>query len=100
MLEINTLKNSSQNNLGVVRGGFWGFGGTKKCPDTLLAKTMMVDVCVLTLVQAPYVPLQLVEAYADEGGLRFLTQTPFPSHSNQARPRNKNKDSLAHKIGV
>ena len=33
MLEIDIIQNSSQNNLGVLRGAFSGF----ECPDVLLA---------------------------------------------------------------
>ena len=40
MLEIDILRNSSQKNLGVLRGAFSGFGCAKRHPDALLAKTM------------------------------------------------------------
>ena len=40
MLEINILRNSTQKNLGVLRGAFYGFGCPKRHPDALLAKTM------------------------------------------------------------
>ena len=41
-LEIEIFRNSTQNNLGVLRGSFKGFGCQKKHPDALLAKTMLV----------------------------------------------------------
>ena len=40
MLEIDILRNSSQNDLGVLKGAFSGFGCPKRHPDALLAKTM------------------------------------------------------------
>ena len=40
MLEMDILRNSSQNILGVLRGAFLGFGCPKRHPDALLAKTM------------------------------------------------------------
>ena len=40
MLEIDILRNSPQNNLGVLRGAFKGFVCPKRHPDALLAKTM------------------------------------------------------------
>ena len=40
MLEIDILRNSSQNFLGVLRGAFEVFGCPKRHPDALLAKTM------------------------------------------------------------
>ena len=40
MLEIDILRNSSKNNLGVLRGAFQGFGCPKRHPDALLANTM------------------------------------------------------------
>ena len=40
MLEIDILRNSSQNILGVLRGAFSGFWCPKRQPDTLLATTM------------------------------------------------------------
>ena len=42
MLEIDILRNSSQNFLGILRGAFLGFGCPKRHPDTLLAKTMLL----------------------------------------------------------
>ena len=42
MLEIDILRNSFQNNLGVLRSVFEGFGRPKRHPDALLAKTMGV----------------------------------------------------------
>ena len=42
LLEIDILRNSSQNNLGVLRGAFYGFGSPK---DALLTKT----ICYLSL---------------------------------------------------
>ena len=41
MLEIDMLRNSSQNLLGVLRGVFQGIGCPKRHPDALLAKTML-----------------------------------------------------------
>ena len=35
MLEIDILRNSSQKNLGVLRGAFSGFGCPKRHPDGL-----------------------------------------------------------------
>ena len=40
-IEIDTLRNSSQIVLGVLRGAFQGYGCPKRHPDTLLAKTML-----------------------------------------------------------
>ena len=40
MLEIDILRNSSQNILGVLRGALEVFGCPKRHPDALLAKTM------------------------------------------------------------
>ena len=40
MLEIDILRNSSQKNLGVLRGAFLRVGCPKRHPDALLAKTM------------------------------------------------------------
>ena len=45
MLETDILRNSSQNILGVLRGAFLGFGCPKRHPATLLAQTMLVNVC-------------------------------------------------------
>ena len=39
-LEIEIFTNSSQKDLGVLRGSFQGFGCPKRHPDALLAKTM------------------------------------------------------------
>ena len=42
-LEIEIFRNSTQNNLGVLRGSFQGFGKigcSKRHPEALLAKTM------------------------------------------------------------
>ena len=44
MLEIDILRNSSQNFLGVLMGAFQGFGCPKRHPDALLAKTMALNV--------------------------------------------------------
>ena len=44
MLDINILRNSSQNFLGVPRGAFGGFGCPKRHPDVLLAKTMILPI--------------------------------------------------------
>ena len=41
-LEIKIFRNSIQNNLGVLRGSFQGFGCPKRHPDALLAKTMLL----------------------------------------------------------
>ena len=41
MLEIDILRNSSQNVLGILRGAFKGFGCPNRHPDALLAKTML-----------------------------------------------------------
>ena len=43
-LEIEIFRNSTQKNLGVLRGSFQGFGCLKRHPDALLAKTMVKDV--------------------------------------------------------
>ena len=40
-LEIEILRNYTQNILGVLRGSFQGFGCPKRHPDALLAKTMV-----------------------------------------------------------
>ena len=40
-LEIEIFRNSTQKNLGVLRGSFQGFGCPKRHPDALLAKTML-----------------------------------------------------------
>ena len=40
-LEIEIFRNSTQNNLGVLRCSFSGFGCPKRHPDALLAKTML-----------------------------------------------------------
>ena len=40
-LEIDIFRNSTQNNLGVLKGSFQGFGCPKRHPDALLAKTML-----------------------------------------------------------
>ena len=40
MLEIDILRNTSLNFLGVLRGAFLGFGCPKRHLDALLAKTM------------------------------------------------------------
>ena len=40
MLEIDILRNSSQKNVEVLRGGFLRFWVSKRRPDTLLAKSM------------------------------------------------------------
>ena len=40
-LEIELFRNSTQINLGVLRGSFSGFGCPKRHPDALLAKTML-----------------------------------------------------------
>ena len=39
-LEIEVFRNSTQINLGVLRGSFLRFGCPKRHPDALLAKTM------------------------------------------------------------
>ena len=39
-LEIEVFRNSTQKNLGVLRGSFLGVGCPKRHPDALLAKTM------------------------------------------------------------
>ena len=39
-LEIEIFRNSTQNNLGVLKVFFQGFGCPKRHPDALLAKTM------------------------------------------------------------
>ena len=49
MLEIDILRNSSQNYLGVLRGVFQGFGCPKRHPDALLAMTM--PKCILLMAQ-------------------------------------------------
>ena len=41
-LEIAIFRNSTQKNLGVLRGSFFRFGCPKRHPDALLAKTMPV----------------------------------------------------------
>ena len=41
MLEIDILRNSSPEKVGVLRGAFEGFGCPKRHPDALLAKTML-----------------------------------------------------------
>ena len=48
-LEIEIFRNSTQKNLGVLRGSFQGFGCPKKHPDALLAKTMAgtFSVCLM-----------------------------------------------------
>ena len=38
MLEIDILRNSSQKNVGVLRGAFEGFGCSKRHPDGNLKK--------------------------------------------------------------
>ena len=43
MLEIDILRNFSQNFLGVLRGAFLGFGCPKRHPEALLAYTMLPD---------------------------------------------------------
>ena len=43
MLEIDILRNSSQNILGALRGAFLVFGCPKRHPDALLAKTMLIS---------------------------------------------------------
>ena len=40
-VETDILRNCSQNNLGVLRGAFYGFRCPKRHPDALLAKTML-----------------------------------------------------------
>ena len=40
MLEIDILRNSSPQKVGVLRGAFEGFGCPKRHPNALLAKTM------------------------------------------------------------
>ena len=40
-LEIEIFRNSTQKDLGVLRGSFSGFGRPKRHPDALLAKTMV-----------------------------------------------------------
>ena len=50
MLEIDILRNSSQKNLGVLRGAFKGCV-SKRRPDALLAKTMPLTVVVDTQIQ-------------------------------------------------
>ena len=42
MLEIDILRNSSQKNLGVLRGAFKGLGCLERHPIALLAKTMAI----------------------------------------------------------
>ena len=41
MLEIAILRNSSQRDLGVLRGDFFRVWVSKKHPDALLAKTIV-----------------------------------------------------------
>ena len=48
-LEIEIFRNSTQKNLGVLRGSFYGFGCPKRHPDTLLAKTMVANMVMLPL---------------------------------------------------
>ena len=40
-LEIEIFRNSTQKDVGVLRGSFQGFGCPKRHPDALLAKTMI-----------------------------------------------------------
>ena len=40
--EIQIFRNSTEKNVGVLRGSFQGFGCPKRHPDALLAKTMIV----------------------------------------------------------
>ena len=40
-LEIEIFRNSTLNNLGVLRGSFQGSGCPKRHPDALLAKTLL-----------------------------------------------------------
>ena len=58
MLEIDILRNSSQNVLGVLRGTFYGFGCPKRHPDALLAKTMLYGMNIDT---PPYRLLQCLK---------------------------------------
>ena len=44
-LEIEIFRNSTQKNLGVLRGAFSGFGCPKRHPDALLAKTRLTHSC-------------------------------------------------------
>ena len=46
-LDIEIFRSFTQNNLGVLRGSFYGFGCPKRHTDTLLAKTMtpMMEKC-------------------------------------------------------
>ena len=43
-LEIEVFRNSTQKNLGFLRGSFLGFGCPKRHPDALLAKIMLCTV--------------------------------------------------------